>query len=43
MSSRQSHMLSVRRVDREANASNLINMIVEQLVWHGGISEMELA
>jgi hypothetical protein len=43
MSSRQSHMLSVRRVDCEANASNLTNMIVEQLAWHGGILEIELA
>jgi hypothetical protein len=37
----ENHMLSVCRVDCEANASNLTNMIVEQLAWHGGISEME--
>jgi hypothetical protein len=40
---RKNHMLCVCRVDCKANVSNLTNMIVEQLVWHGGISEMELA
>jgi hypothetical protein len=35
-------MLCVRRLYSEANANNLTNMIVEQLSWHGGISEMEL-
>jgi hypothetical protein len=40
--SRQSHMLCIRRLYSEANANNLTNMIVEQLSWHGGISEMEL-
>lgn len=40
---RKNHMLCNCYVDCEANASNLTNMIVEQLAWHGDILEMELS
>jgi hypothetical protein len=37
--SRESHLLCIRRVDDEATAQNLTEMITEQLFMHGGVSE----
>jgi hypothetical protein len=41
--SRENHLLCIKRVDDDAIAQNLTEMITEQLFMHGGVSEKQLA
>jgi hypothetical protein len=38
----QSHILCICCVTSKASANTLTDMIVEQLLWHGGFLEMDL-
>jgi hypothetical protein len=41
--SRQSHMISVRRVDVDANAANLTELITKQILFHSGMKQSDFA